>query len=202
MVYLKSYDSPAVNEREILRYAGAGKSADELLPLLRECLREIEGRLAYRVCYREFDISFRDGVIDLGFTVTDSRDLAKNLSRCKKIVVFAATVGVEMDRLIARYSSNSPARAVMLQAIGNERVESLCNTFNKEIAERYAAEGNRTRPRFSAGYGDLPLSIQTDIFATLDCPRKIGVTLNQSLFMSPSKSVTAIIGIAENKTES
>ena len=198
MVYLKSYDSPAVNEREILRYMGVGKNDETLLPLLQDCLREIEGRLTYRVCYREFDISFGDGVIDLGFAITNSKDLAKNLAGCKKIVLFAATVGVEMDRLIARYSSNSPARAVMLQAIGNERVESLCNTFNKEISDRCAAEGERTRPRFSPGYGDLPLTIQTDIFASLDCTRKIGLTLNQSLFMSPSKSVTAIIGIAEN----
>jgi len=38
--------------------------------------------------------------------------------------------------------------------------------------------------------------MQRDIFAVLDCPRKIGLSLNGSLLMSPSKSVTAIIGIA------
>ena len=29
----------------------------------------------------------------------------------------------------------------------------------------------------------------------LDCPRKIGLTLNDSLLMSPTKSVTAIVGL-------
>jgi 5-methyltetrahydrofolate--homocysteine methyltransferase len=31
----------------------------------------------------------------------------------------------------------------------------------------------------------------------LDCNRKIGLTLNDSLLMSPSKSVTALIGVAK-----
>ena len=57
------------------------------------------------------------------------------------------------------------------------------------------AEGKFLKPRFSPGYGDLPLEMQRDIFRVLDCSRKIGLTLNESLLMSPSKSVTAIVGI-------
>lgn len=51
------------------------------------------------------------------------------------------------------------------------------------------------RPRFSPGYGDLPLSAQREIFAVLDCGKRIGLMLNDSLLMSPSKSVTAFVGI-------
>ena len=83
----------------------------------------------------------------------------------------------------------------MLQAVGAERIEALCDLFNGEITEKKRAEGLYTRPRFSPGYGDLPLELQKDIFDVLDCPRQIGLTLNQSLLMSPSKSVTAIIGV-------
>ena len=57
------------------------------------------------------------------------------------------------------------------------------------------------RPRFSPGYGDLPLELQKDVFRVLDCPRKIGLSLNESLLMSPSKSVTAIIGIGKGDVE-
>jgi len=39
------------------------------------------------------------------------------------------------------------------------------------------------------------LETQRDIFALLDCPRKIGLTLTDSLLMSPVKSVTAVMGI-------
>ena len=55
------------------------------------------------------------------------------------------------------------------------------------------------RPRFSPGYGDLPLALQADVFWALDCTSKIGVSLSESLIMSPQKSVTAIIGISEKE---
>ena len=56
-------------------------------------------------------------------------------------------------------------------------------------------KGVLLKPRFSAGYGDLPLTVQREIFSQLNPDRKIGLTLNESLLMSPSKSVTAFAGI-------
>ena len=35
----------------------------------------------------------------------------------------------------------------------------------------------------------------------LDCGRTVGITLTDSLLMTPSKSVTAIIGMKERKPE-
>jgi len=51
------------------------------------------------------------------------------------------------------------------------------------------------KPRFSPGYGDLPLETQREIFDVLDCSRRIGLMLNDSLLMSPTKSVTAFVGV-------
>ena len=79
----------------------------------------------------------------------------------------------------------------MFQAIGSERVESLCDELCRELE----GEWGTVRPRFSPGYGDLPLSLQKEIFALLDCGRSIGVALGENLLMSPSKSVTAIVGV-------
>lgn len=195
VICVKSYSPPPVERREILRYAGAKDASPEITGIMEECLGEIEGKLACRVCFGEFPVKRHDGIIDLGFARTESSDLKKNLADCGRIVVFAATVGLELDRLIARYSRLSPVKALMFQAIGAERIEALCDVFSAEVSASAAREGLRTRPRFSPGYGDLPLAIQQDIFAALDCPKKIGLTLNESLLMSPSKSVTAIIGI-------
>ena len=79
---------------------------------------------------------------------------------------------------------------MLFQAIGAERIEALADAFNNDIKEKYV-----TVPRFSAGYGDFSVYKQTDMFNVLDCGRKIGLTLNDSMMMSPTKSVTAIIGI-------
>ena len=74
---------------------------------------------------------------------------------------------------------------------GAAAAEQWCDEVNARIAAKYG----RTRPRFSCGYGDLPLSLQREIFPALDVTRYIGVTLTDGDLMIPSKSVTAIVGI-------
>ncbi len=190
-VYTKAYTAPPFDRREILRYLGARDDAPEVLSLVDECIAEAEGALLYKVCYIEADI-IRDGdTLCIGNIKTDSTALEKNLVGCERAVVLAATVGVSLDRLIARYSAVSPTKAVVLDAVGSERIEALCDAFCEDITLKLGA----TKPRFSPGYGDLPIEAQREIFTLLDCPRRIGLTLNESMLMSPSKSVTAIIGI-------
>ncbi len=193
-VLVKSYNDLPVDRGEILRYAGCKEETADLAKLVDECLGEVQGHLKYSVCYRLLPLDVAEDVCNLGILNVRSRNLAENLKDCDNIIVFAATVGVEMDRLIAKYSRISPAKAVIMQAIGAERIETLCNTFCKDIAKD---EGFIARPRFSPGYGDLPLAAQRDIFLILNCSKWIGLSLNDSLLMSPTKSVTAFMGVSK-----
>ncbi len=198
-VFVREYASPPVDRREILRYCGVREAVGQVESLLEACVEELVPRLSFRVCFGEYPVSIRGNTVMLGEVSARSSHLAKRLEGCHGAIVFAATVGHEPDRLIARYGRISPARALMLQGIGTERIEALCDVFEEEIRAEQRAKGFSTRRRYSPGYGDLPLEIQREIFACLDCARRIGVSLNESLLMSPSKSVTAIIGIG--KTE-
>lgn len=182
---------PAPDEKEIRRYCACPEGLDDLLS---ECLSEMK-ELTYRVSFREFPITKTETGLDLGFAVTDSRDLQRALSGCDRVLLFAATIGLLPDRLIAKYNRVAPAKALILQAIGAERVEALCDAFCETMKEQYAAGGALLRPRFSPGYGDLPLTLQKEVFAALDCERQLGITLNESLLMTPSKSVTALVGM-------
>lgn len=195
MVYTKSYAAPTVDREAILRYASVKETDTAIETLIDECLDEISGKLVYKICYREFPIHVNEKMLDLTFTKTYSSSLQRNLRRCERVVLFAATVGIEIDRAIIRYSATSPSKAFIFQAIGTERIESLCDNFERDICEEYKGKGFFVRPRFSAGYGDFSLEAQKDIFSVLDCQRTIGLVLNKSLLMSPSKSVTALIGI-------
>lgn len=188
---------PPVCRKEALRYAGVKTETPEMAAMLEECMTLCAGQIDPRVCYAHYPVMRSGERLDLGFAQTDSAALRRNLGACEEIILFAATIGLEMDRLIARYAHLSPARSVMLQAIGTERIESLCDAFEEFLI----AQGYELRPRFSPGYGDLPIQLQRDLFAALDCSRQIGVSLNESLLMTPSKSVTAIIGLSAEKTE-
>jgi len=191
-VHTRCYLVPDVCRREILRYAGCREETPEIGTILDQCLGEALPLLSYQVCWRILPVEIRESICDFGLFSVTSQGLSKNLRSCGQVILMAATVGTQIDRLIAKYGHLSPSKAVFMQAIGAERIESLCDTFCQDIIRE---TGQALRPRFSPGYGDLPLSVQEDIFHALDCPRKIGLTLGASLLMSPSKSVTAFAGI-------
>lgn len=194
-VFIKSCNPTDFNRAEIFRYAGV-KEADSLMnELLEQCLDECKDCFSYSVCYTELPVSFNGELTCFGGIKTSSKSLRAALNGCEGVVVFAATVGIGIDRLIKKYSLVSSSKAVMLQAIGAERIESLCDCFCDDLRSEFSEKGFSLRPRFSAGYGDFSLEFQKDIFDLLDNGRRIGLCLNSGMLMSPTKSVTAVIGI-------
>ncbi|SCY02817.1 Vitamin B12 dependent methionine synthase, activation domain [Lachnospiraceae bacterium XBB2008] len=229
-ILVKTYD-PAdhpslseINRSEVMRYGGmmtsrspvplAVSEDDDMAAvdaLIDECISEALPLITYKVCYRYTDVTWDGDQPVLPFDTYGSKNLAHVMRDCTEAVMFAATIGVGIDRLIAKYNRISPSKALIMQALGAERVEALCDLFNAEVAaeaggvapvagtaDSAGADASGTmslRPRFSPGYGDLPLAVQREFMALLDCAHLIGINLNESLLMSPSKSVTAIIGI-------
>ena len=190
-VFVKSFPNPELPEKEIMRYARYG--GDTLPDMARDCIAGLPRTLTGRAAYAVYPINKTNAGLSLGFAVVRSNALEKNLEGCGKIVLFCATAGVEFDRLIQKYERISPAKALWYQSIGATFVESVCDAF----CETIRAEFGETKPRFSPGYGDLPLTLQKDIFAALQPEKHLGVTLGENLFMTPTKSVTAILGIRE-----
>ncbi len=196
MIYTESFKASDYNIKEILRYSASADTAS-VRELVYECMEEAAPVFSYRACYSEFPISISESRVKLESFEIISKDLAKNLLNCEGAVLFAATVGIGIDRLISKYSILSPAKAVVFQAIGAERIETLCDEFCFRLSRDFEKKGKLLKPRFSPGYGDLSLECQRELFRLLDCQRNIGLTLNESMLMSPSKSVTAIIGISD-----
>lgn len=181
---------PPVDEAEAMRYARCGRGDGQMLSLLRSCAEEM-GQGQARVCYACLPCIVKENEVDFGLFSVTSGDLARNLRGCRRAVLFAATLGMGLDRLSAKYQLLSPARAVMLQALGAERIESGCDAFCRLLQAR----GMQVRPRFSPGYGDVALSVQRHFFSLLQCEKLLGLYLSDSLLMSPSKSVTAFVGV-------
>ncbi len=186
---VKTFLPPEINRAEICRYAGAYNQTD--MPLLEECIAEAQKVLTYNVCFCEVPVNFKGKILDLSFCQAESENLSNTLAGCKKAVLFAASVGIGIDRLIIANRIVSPAKSLIFDALGSERAEALANAFQ--------ATFKNTTPRFSPGYGDFPLTAQKDVFLHLAPENKIGLTLNNQLLMSPAKSVTAIFGLKESR---
>ena len=83
----------------------------------------------------------------------------------------------------------------MMQAAGAMFIEKYVDLLVEFLQEQEALEGNSLRPRYSPGFGDVPLAVQKTFFELLECQKNLALTLNDSLIMSPEKSVTAFVGV-------
>lgn len=134
-----------------------------------------------------------------------SLDLARNLKNCNKVYLMAATIGPQVDALIRRANVCDPPYAAVLQATGAMYIEKFVDYINDLIKKEVASMGSKmgskvggkTRPRYSPGFGDVPLDLQKVFFRLLPCAR-IGLSLMDTLIMAPEKSVTAFIGVMED----
>ena len=137
--------------------------------------------------------------VAIGTLQISSKSLARNLNHCEKAVLFGATLGTGVDRLIARTSLTDMANAVVLQACAAAMLEEFCDEKQFEIGEELEKEGLYLRPRFSPGYGDFDIGFQKSFMQMLDCAKAIGLTMTESFMMTPTKSVTAVIGASRIK---
>ena len=181
---------------EALRYLGYKSNVPDNITdkLIDDCTSELLSVITPRCCYVFTDVNFMaEGILDLGFGQIESKSLYKHLQGCSKAVLFAATVGIGADRLISKYKRISPAKSVVADALSSSAIESFC-----DYAEGIITRNEKHCSRFSAGYGDFSLEYQRQFVSVLDVSRKIGITLSDSLLMTPTKSVTAVIGLGAN----
>lgn len=137
---------------------------------------------------------------DNGVTVAEKlflpgTDILMHLEHSSRCVLMAATLGIQVERVIQYQNKRSVADAVMMDAAATALIEQLCDRVEEALRREYLAAEDDLTDRFSCGYGDLPLETQPEITGLLDTPKSIGLTCNASLILIPRKSVTAILGV-------
>lgn len=174
----------------------AREMTEGLLQVVCEAERLVLGAARCRTCWTRVEVKrLSDNSLILGDIEVVSADLSRRLCGCDEAFVFAATVGVGADRAIRTAEVKSPLLSLACDSAGSALVEELCDAINTELAEEAKKQGRQTTKRFSAGYGDLSLEYQRQICRLLDTPRNIGASLTDGVMMTPSKTVTAIVGI-------
>ncbi len=186
-------DDIQVNRRDALRYMGcAGASPnEELIKLMDECERELLQAAHGKCCYAHCTPIFpEENVTDLGFGSINSTLLYRHTKSCTGVILFAATIGIDVDRLIAKYGRLSPSKSLVIDGLASSAIEYWCDRAQEKLTPP-----NSKSTRVSAGYGDFPLLCQKEFIKCLYMTRTLGITLSETLLMTPTKSVTAVIGI-------
>lgn len=190
--------------KEAVRYLGYGRHAvdEKTEALVRYSFQELDRIAKSRIVYRIFELEIADdGEVKIGDLEIASKNLAKNMRGCERAVMLGATLGIEVDMLMKRYSLTEMAKAVVLQACGAAMLEEFLDGWQRDYEKAAEREGYYLRPRFSPGYGDFDISSQKDILRMLDSAKKIGLTMTEGYMLTPAKSVTAVIGMSRESTD-
>lgn len=190
------------DRQEVIRYLG-GKGltlTEEMQALIDTCMQEVESAAEPKCVMRRFPLKLEENVITAGGLSMTSKHLARNLKDCEEVVFFAATLGSGVDRLLQKYLKLQVSKAVVVQAAAAAAIEAYCNQCQKQLEDAVAAEGFFVRPRYSPGYGDLPLTVQRAFLEVLQAGKTTGIVLTDGDIMLPEKSVTAIMGLSRLKT--
>ena len=193
-----------VNRKEVERYLGyRGLTTidEKMQSVIEDCIREMEEAMTPRCIYKTFPIEWDGASCEFAGIRVEPGNLTRNLKGCKEIVMLAVTIGPGADRLVKRSEIRDMLKAYTYQAVGAAAVEAWCDEVNERIKQEAADKELYARPRFSPGYGDFPLEVQKDFERILEMPKSIGVSLSESLLMTPTKSITAVIGLSDKATD-
>lgn len=182
-----------LNRKEAIRYLGGiGISLNYRMDrLMDECEAEILAKATPLYLYAEKALPCDE--------VVRGEDIKNHLSGCEKAVLLCATLGTEIDKLIRINQIADMAKAVVMDSFASVAIEQVCTKLDALLAEKY--KGLNMTFRFSPGYGDYPLELQKAFLNILDAPRKIGLTINDNFLLTPTKSVTAVVGLSKYPIE-
>ena len=188
-----------LNREEIVRYLGwkGGQLTPQIQELLTECIQATlqSIRPAYR--YQSFPITATaEGIaVDGTGLVLTGTSIARHLEGCERVYLLAGTIGLAHEQLLRRAMLTRPDAGVILDSCGSTAAEAVAESADQEIQALVAGQGKYTTPRFSPGYGDLPLSCQQPLLNALRAMQTLGMTVSSTGLLSPNKSVTAVIGV-------
>lgn len=188
---------PQVPRKEVYRYLGyrGATPEEDIQARVEGVVDKLQQAAQPRMTYQRLPLRWQGDKAAIAGFALEGEDIHRNLLGCQEAFLVAATLGGGTDRLITRLALSSAADMVLLQAVAAAALEEMLDQEEKSIKQRLLAEGFSLRPRYSPGYGDLPLTMQPCILQALNAPKLIGLSVTDSLMLTPQKSVTALAGI-------
>lgn len=185
-----------INFDEALRYLGYGGNApdDKTKELLFLCGKQLQETMEGKFIYKVFDLV--DGQIpNCGFQLR-GQAIKNHLKNCNKVIFMCATLSGGVDLLIRRKQITGMTEAMLTDSLASAIIEQVCDKAEEMILKDF--EGYEHTWRFGLGYDDFPLEGQKRFLEILEAPKRIGVCVNQSMMLTPTKSVTCVIGLGHD----
>lgn len=124
-------------------------------------------------------------------------DITAHMRGCQEGLLMGLTLGVKTDAVLRRAAATDMAYAVVLDAAACALIEQVADGLEQQLRQQLKKENRFMTGRFSPGYGDWPITVQPQFLQWMDAPRQAGICATESCVLTPSKSITALCGIAD-----
>ncbi len=199
-----------IEERQILRemripkkasLAELGEPAMEkaISTAIEEGYRMIEGKGVYRTL-EITGMEERKVLAKETSTLFQGEKMVKLLKHCDYASLIVATIGPKIENEVDRLTGPEPAHAYFLERVGAWMADYMGIWLDRMLEREIVRAGYQRTYRFGVGYGDWPLSSQTEVMALTEA-HQIGISLNEAYIMIPRLSVSAVIGWQRPGTE-
>jgi Vitamin B12 dependent methionine synthase, activation domain len=188
-----------IDPAEVLRFQGYKQDTDvptaDVRALFDEALAEGRRLMAPRAVLRWLPVASREaGALTVGDVRLTIPGIAERWGAVEHVVAAVCTIGDALERRVsALWESRELPLAMMLDSVGSGAVESLAEYVNDLACADGLVHDLKVTNRISPGYGDWDVAEQRALFA-LCAGDPVGVTLNASCFMTPTKSISLLAG--------
>jgi hypothetical protein len=192
-----------IDRETLLKLAGYSEKRPAPRRLVEVAERVIERARALahpRAVYEVHETAHsKDGAVLLGGGKFTGKILARVLKGSDLAVVYAATLGPELDQESSRLAAGGDIlSSVLLDTAGSLVLAKASISFIGKVFDAQAApRGCAVTPPFGPGQCRWDLAEQRVLF-DLIAPGKIGIMLTDTYLMIPKKSVSGILGIGRS----
>jgi len=131
-------------------------------------------------------------LLDSGVSFCGQR-IHRLLATSRYAAVFVLTVGDKIDAEMAKLSQVDFTDAYFLDGVASAMTHGLLQLLKRELRDEAKSLNCELAYRFSPGYARWELQEQEKIFRLLGA-EEIGVTLSETYFMTPQKSLSGVFG--------
>jgi hypothetical protein len=177
-----------IDPQEVRKSLHLNRQGDSQLArrLINKAITLIEPIAAFKVCYID---EKQEGSVIVDGLHLESKVLRKNLNDVERVFPYVVSIGSALEAAAGK--TDDLLEAYYLDVIGNIALTAVRKQLEDHLCEKYALK--KLSFMSPGSLQDWPVEAQRQLFQLLpEVEASIGVRLNKSFLMIPTKSVSGI----------
>jgi hypothetical protein len=127
--------------------------------------------------------------------------VARHLAGADQVVAVICTIGPQLENLASSWMEENPLLGLALDGLGNSAVEAVGQQVCMRIGEQAQIIHMTASTPLSPGETEWPVEVGQPQILTLLDPARAGIALTSGGMMIPKKSISFVVGIGPEMTQ-